>query len=146
MRWRDAVGLAARAVLRRPGRAILTVTAVALAAALLTALLAIAATGRTRVLNQLSSGGPLAGIKVSGAPGPFNETMVGVDLTHAGRLPVTVLAGRLPDARSGVEVAVTEGYLKRLGLDKRRAAAVVGTEVVTGAPRAFPGPSGVRLR
>src|SRR5437762_3972020 len=67
MKWRDAIGLAARAVLRRPGRAALTVIAVALAAALLTALLAIAATARTRVLNQLSSGGPLAGITVSAA-------------------------------------------------------------------------------
>jgi FtsX-like permease family len=260
VRWRDAVGLAGRAVLRRPGRAVLTVTAVALAAALLTALLAIAATGRTRVLNQLSSGGPLAGIKVSAAepgvdaldrddprpgpakdldddarrriaglpgvatvsavvaapafvvpapptsgptsgagagagaggdprpsgsvsgtaaapatsgsasgaaaapaasgsgsgaaggapagppPEPFRDTMVGVDLTHAGRLPLTVLAGRLPDARSMTEVAVTEGYLKRLGLDTDRAAAVVGTEVELGAPRFFTGASGGRVR
>ena len=226
MRWRDAFGLAARAVLRRPGRAALTVIAVALAAALLTALLAIAATARTRVLNQLSSGGPLAGITVSAAapsagdpdsddprpgpakdlddearrriavvpgvasvsavvaapvlvvapdpptaavvgrggatpgsgaaappgapagvaPEPFNTTMVGVDLTHAGRLPITVLAGRLPDPKSLTEVAVTEGYLKRLGVGKEQAARVVGTELEAGAPRAFPDSFSVRVR
>ena len=44
MTWRDAVTLAAKGVLRRPGRAVLTVLAVALAASLLTALLTIAST------------------------------------------------------------------------------------------------------
>src|SRR5207237_261789 len=65
--WRDAVALAAKGVLRRPGRAVLTVLAVALAAALLTALLTIASTARTRVLSELTKGGPLAGIKVAAA-------------------------------------------------------------------------------
>jgi hypothetical protein len=59
--------LAAIGVRRRAGRAVLTVAAVALAAALLTALLSIAGTARSRVLNQLSKGGPLAGIKVAAA-------------------------------------------------------------------------------
>lgn len=67
MTWRDAVTLAWVSVRRRAGRAALTVLAVALAAALLTALLSIAGTARTRVLNQLSKGGPLAGIKVAAA-------------------------------------------------------------------------------
>jgi hypothetical protein len=60
--WRDALVLAVKGVRRRPGRAVLTVLAVLLATALLTALLTISTTARTRVLDQLSSGGPLSGI------------------------------------------------------------------------------------
>jgi hypothetical protein len=67
MSYRDAITLALRGVLRRPGRAALTVSAVALAAALLVALLVIARTAETRVLGQLSKGGPLAGIRVAAA-------------------------------------------------------------------------------
>lgn len=67
MTWADAVGLAWRGVRRRAGRAALTVLAVALAATLLVALLTVAGTARTRVLSQLSRGGPLAGIKVAAA-------------------------------------------------------------------------------
>lgn len=76
MRWRDAAELAARGVLRRPGRAALTVLAVALASALLTALVAIARTAESRVLDQLADGGPLAGIKVAAAepdPGQLDQ-------------------------------------------------------------------------
>jgi len=65
--WADAIRLAARSVLRRPGRAALTVIAVALAASLFTAMLTMAETARTRVLDQLSKGGPLAGIQVAAA-------------------------------------------------------------------------------
>ena len=64
MKWRDAVAMAGRGLRRRPGRAALTVLAVALAATLLSALLTIARTAETRVLSELSKGGPLAGIKV----------------------------------------------------------------------------------
>jgi putative ABC transport system permease protein len=72
--WRDAVGMAARELVRRPGRAILTMVAVALATALLTALVAIATTGRTRVLDQITHGGALAGISVAAAaPNPSQE-------------------------------------------------------------------------
>ena len=67
MSWADAFRLAARSVLRRPGRAALTVVAVALAAALFTAMLTMAATAQGRVLNQLAKGGPLAGIQVAAA-------------------------------------------------------------------------------
>ncbi|MGI9021921.1 MAG: ABC transporter permease [Acidimicrobiales bacterium] len=224
MTWRDAAVLAVKNLRRRLGRSILTVLAVALAATLLTALVAIAGTARTRVLNELADGGPLAGIKVaaaeadpgqvddddarpgppkdldeaartriaglpdvasvvpvvssqmlvvapdppvqadvlarlpaapattattspdglspdgtsaSGAPSPFSETLVGVDLARADQLPVTVLAGRLPGAGSLVEVDVTQGYLERLGLTKDQAAAVVGTQITMGAPRIF---------
>src|SRR5271155_1156358 len=75
--WRDAVGMAARELVRRPGRAILTMVAVALATALLTALVAIATTGRTRVLDQITHGGALAGISV--APAAPNPTQEGLD-------------------------------------------------------------------
>jgi ABC-type antimicrobial peptide transport system permease subunit len=210
---------------------VLTILGVALAATLLTALVTIAGTARTKVLSELSRGGPLAGINVAAAavdptqvdsddprpgppkdlddrirariaalpdvksvlpivasqvnvvvpepparadvlatlpplpattapstsgvprstsstaprvtvpgvktPGPFGDTMVGIDLDKAGQMPVTILAGRLPVAHSLNEVAVTQGYLSRLGLTKKQAAAVVGTEVVMGAPRVY---------
>lgn len=68
--------LATRELHRRPGRAVLTVLAVALAAALLSALLTIAGTAKTRVLSQLSHGGSLAGISVEpNAPNPSQETL-----------------------------------------------------------------------
>ena len=67
MSWADAFRLAARSVLRRPGRVALTVVAVALAAALFTAMLTMASTAQGRVLNQLAKGGPLAGIQVAAA-------------------------------------------------------------------------------
>lgn len=67
MNWRDAAVLAARGVRRRAGRAALTMLAVALAATLLVALLTVAGTARTRVLSQLTKGGPLSGIKVAAA-------------------------------------------------------------------------------
>lgn len=222
MRWRDAIILAATGARRRAGRAVLTVAAVALATALLTALVAIAGTARTRVLNQLSKGGPLAGIRVAAAepspdqlgsdnakPGaardldeeaisrirglsdveavipvvttrvfvltpdpaadpkilqrlrarngtttttttspaqkdlqdfyevvgrpPIGETMVGVPMAQVPNLPITVLAGRLPDAKSSSELAVTQGYLSRLGLKREEAEAVIGTELVVGS-------------
>jgi len=77
MSWADAFRLAARSVVRRPGRAALTVVAVALAAALFTAMLTMAATAQGRVLNQLAKGGPLAGIQVAAAAP--NPSQAGVD-------------------------------------------------------------------
>jgi putative ABC transport system permease protein len=65
--WRDAIALALSGVVRRPGRATLTLSAVALAAALLIAMLTISGTARTKVLAELAKGGPLAGIKVAAA-------------------------------------------------------------------------------
>src|SRR4051812_41223060 len=191
MTWSDAATAAVRSLGRRAGRAVLTVLAVALAAALLSALLIISTSARTRVLSQLSKGGPLSGIQVAAAaPGPtaldtdnprpgrqrdidadalhriralrhvrsvvplesnpilalpiagqseaFRDTMAGFDLARAGTLPITVVAGRLPAPRSRTEVAVTDGYLRRLGLDQKTATRVIGTEVELGAPRVFP--------
>jgi ABC-type antimicrobial peptide transport system permease subunit len=75
--------MAGRELLRRPGRALLTMVAVALATALLTALVAIASTGRTRVLDQITHGGALAGISVAAAaPNPSEE---GLDNPTPGR-------------------------------------------------------------
>ncbi|MGH9170093.1 MAG: ABC transporter permease [Acidimicrobiales bacterium] len=76
MNWADAFAMTVRQLRRRPGRALLTVLAVALAAALLTALLAIAGTAKTRVLSQLSHGGSLAGITVEpNYPDPADQTL-----------------------------------------------------------------------
>lgn len=238
MSWRDAARLVATNFRRRVGRSVLTITAVALAATLLTALVVIAGTARNRVLAQLSRGGPLAAIRVVAAspdlsqidndnarpgpprdlddrarqriealpnvssvvpvvasqmlvvvpdppvrtavlaalppvrptvprtdppegpapttsttvagptttglfglrhraPDPFTESVIGVDLAKADLLPITVLAGRLPAAGSLTEVAVTTGYLSRLGLQRDHARAVVGTELFLGAPRVY---------
>ena len=71
MTWFDAIALARRSIGRRGGRAVLTVLAVALGAALLSSLLIASDAAKRRVLDQVSSGGPLAGIKVdAAAPDP----------------------------------------------------------------------------
>ena len=59
--------MAATSIRRRFGRSVLTVAAVALAATLLVALVTIAGTARTKVLSELSKGGPLSGITVAAA-------------------------------------------------------------------------------
>jgi ABC-type antimicrobial peptide transport system permease subunit len=204
MTWRAAVALAAKGLRRRPGRAALTVLAVALAASLLTALLTIAGSAETRVLNELSKGGPLAGIKVAAArpdpaqigrddarpgepkdldeealatiralPGvrdvvpvvatrllvvspsadqdgnllePFLENAVGVDFDQPTALPISLLSGRLPVAGALTEIAVTEGYLDRLGLQRQDASLVVGTELAFGAAQVFPADDQIRAR
>jgi cell division protein FtsX len=199
MSFGDAVRLALRSAGRRFGRAVLTVVAVALTATLLTALLTIASTAETRVLGQLSKGGPLAGINVAAAapgrgaltrdnpregaardiddaalarisavpnvrvvvrvvatgmlivPPPdvgrssraFGESVVGVDLTHAADLPISVLSGRLPVTGSTTEVAVTEDYLQRIGLDRTQADAVVGGTLVLASGRQVDGAQNV---
>jgi putative ABC transport system permease protein len=213
--WRDVAALAARGVRRRPGRAVLTVLAVALASALFSALLTVSRTAEVRVLDELAEGGPLAGIEVAAAapdptqvdedeadpgeprdlddaalteiadlpdvetvvpivstgvavvpPDPVTladgtevdlqgdgdseadgddggrrgvlfETVVGADLTRAGELPISVLAGRLPQDGSLQEVAVTPGWLARFGLERTDADRMLGVEIEVGAPRSF---------
>ena len=199
MTWADALLFAGRGLVRRRGRAALTLAAIALAAALLTALMMIAETGRTRVLDQLSRGGPLAGIRVDegvddrqvdrvralpdvaaavpiatarllvatdgvvvtggqqpeagdGAPrapavpavraGVEPDGVVGVDLSQADNLPITVLAGRLPAPGATTEVAVDQHWLETRGVAEGNEAAVVGIEVLLGSVR--PGPGGRR--
>ena len=107
MSWRDALGLVGRSVVRRPGRAALTIAAVALATALLTALLSIARTAQTRVLGELSKGGPLAGISVAAAaPDPAD-----VDSDNPRPGPARALdrdavrrVAAIPDVRSVVPI------------------------------------------
>src|SRR5256714_10868505 len=114
MTWRDAMSLAARGVLRRPGRAVLTVAAVGLATALLTALLTIARTAETRVLGELSKGGPLAGIRVAAAAP--NPTALDSDEPRPGAprdLGDAALASirALPNVRSVVRVVATHAVV-----------------------------------
>ncbi len=66
---------------------------------------------------------------VPGAPHRIFDRAVGVDLRHPERLPVTLLAGRLPAAGLSNETAVTLGYLDRLGLDASDPAQVIGDRV-----------------
>ncbi len=184
MSWSDALRLAFESATRRFGRTVLTVLAVTLASALLVALATIVVTANSRVINQVSKGGPITAIRVAaaraepgqletddfrlgdplrlddaaleriealpgvdavapvldldvlavppevpGGPERIFERMVGVDLHHAERLPVTVLAGRLPSAGLSNETAVTLGYLDRLGLDAGAPEAVLGQRV-----------------
>jgi putative ABC transport system permease protein len=77
---------------------------------------------------------------------PFRDALTGADLQHASRLPITVLAGRLPGNASLHEVAVTESYLRLVGLPDSDRLRVIGTEVEIGAPRIFDEAGGVAIR
>jgi putative ABC transport system permease protein len=73
--------------------------------------------------------------------------VLGVDINRVDDLPLTLLAGRLPHPDAVTEVAVTPGYLERLGVPRKSADAVLGTELVLGSPRASERPTrGIRLR
>jgi putative ABC transport system permease protein len=80
-----------------------------------------------------------------GAP-RFGETVVGVDIRRAGKLPITVITGRLPAVGSTTEVAVTSGYLERLNLKKTDANQVIGSELQLGSARVFPAVSDPKAR
>ena len=116
--WRDAVAQAARELVRRPGRAILTMVAVALATSLLTALVAIATTGRTRVLDQITHGGALAGISVAAAaPNPSQE---GLDNPTPGRSRIITSSAlqsmaRIPHVTAVVPILQAEVLVVSLG-------------------------------
>ncbi|MEO8475640.1 MAG: ABC transporter permease [Actinomycetota bacterium] len=192
VRWADALRLALESATRRFGRTVLTILAVTLASALLVALATIVVTANSRVINQVSKGGPITGIRVAaaraepgqlqsddfrlgpplpidddvvgrieslpgvdvvapvldldvlaippegtGADGPIFDRMVGVDLRNPGRLPVTVLAGRLPAAGLSNETAVTLGYLDALGLDAGDPGTVIGQRVALAHPQVY---------
>lgn len=208
MRWDDAALLAVRSLGRRGARSLLAGLGVALGTTLLVALLSIAATADSRIVSQLSKGGPAAAIHVDdavpdpsgydsdslrggahrdlddaaldairraphvssvvavlsaqalvvpcpgvgpGSPGAppacrqradeYFGSLVGADLTRAGDLPVTLLAGRLPAPDSTTEVAVTQSYVERVHLDTRRPAAVLGSEIEFATPQLVPGGS-----
>lgn len=192
MRWADALRLALESATRRFGRTALTVLAVTLASALLVALATIVVTANSRVINQVSKGGPITAIRVAaaraqpgqlqsddfrlgdplslddaaveqirsipgvsdiapvldldtfvippevpGGPEQFFDAVVGVDLRHPERLPVTVLAGRLPSPGLSNETAVTLAYLDRMGIDAGDPAAALGQTVDLGAAQVY---------
>lgn len=95
---------------------------------------------------------PIDPERIGGRPvGDFGiafERLLGVEFDQPRYLPVSVVAGRLPAADSTNEVAVTRGYVERLGLDPNDQAdvdKVVGTQVEVGAPRTvIPGDNGLR--
>jgi FtsX-like permease family/MacB-like periplasmic core domain len=184
--------MALQSARRRLGRVALTVSAIVLAAALLTALLIAVGAARDRVLTAVSEGGPLSGIQVfpnaagsgqldtdsarlgadrpidagavrqiealpdvqsvvalvstpalvvppadpeDGPSRPFRDSITGADLSRASRLPLTLVAGRLPGSGSEHEVVVTEAYLRLVHLEERTADRAIGTELELGAPR-----------
>lgn len=67
MSWSDALRLALESATRRFGRTVLTALAVTLASALLVALATIVVTANSRVINQVSKGGPITAIRVAAA-------------------------------------------------------------------------------
>ena len=73
----------------------------------------------------------------------FNDTMVGVDIRQANNLPITILAGRLPQPGSLTETAVTESYLDHSGLS---VSSVLGTQVELAQPQAFWSQNGLQFR
>ena len=88
----------------------MTLMAVTLATALLSALLAVAGTAQTRVLSQIADGGPLASISVS--PAAPDPTQAGLDNPRSGPprdLTAQALARirALPHVRSVVPVTAT---------------------------------------
>jgi ABC-type lipoprotein release transport system permease subunit len=204
MTWLDSLILASRSLRRRPGRALLTILAVALGTTLLVALASVASSAGSRIVSKLSNGGPGTAIKVSASkadsdqlytddlraagdkaindatlnavrqsphvatvipviasrvlavPPPFGstaasksgeaafgDTMVGVDMSQACNLPITLLAGRLPHPGSLTEVAITESYLDHSGMS---AASALGTQVEIAQPQAFKGKSSPQFR
>jgi putative ABC transport system permease protein len=73
MSWSDAALLALRSLRRRGGRSLLTGLGVTLGTTLLVALLSIAGTADSRIVSQLSKGGPAAAIHVDDSyPDPSN--------------------------------------------------------------------------
>jgi ABC-type antimicrobial peptide transport system permease subunit len=80
---------------------------------------------------------PVSGISA------FGDTMVGVELSQARNLPITVLAGRLPQPGSLIEVAITESYLDHAGMSLQSA---LGTQVEIAEPQAYQSQSGLQFR
>ena len=101
-------------MLRRSGRAALTVIAVALATTLLTGLLTIARTGETRVLDEIAKGGPLAGIKVEAAravPGQLDSDTALSGAPHDIDERARRRIASLPGVASVVPVVVTPVFV-----------------------------------
>ena len=80
---------------------------------------------------------PAAAHATSSDTGPIFDAGVGIDLQHVDQLPVSVIAGRIPEPGSQTEIAVTIDFLRRIGMTTPNASALLGTEVTLGAPRTF---------
>jgi putative ABC transport system permease protein len=98
--WRDALSMALASASRRFGRTALTVLAVALASALLVALATMVVTANSRVINQVSKGGPITAVKVlaaGAAPGQLETDSLRPaaprDLTETDRARIRALPG-----------------------------------------------------
>ena len=66
---------------------------------------------------------------------PYSDSAIGIDFKQANNLPITVLAGRLPQAGSTSEVAVTLGYFDHVHMDPNKPAAVLGQVIEIGSPQ-----------
>jgi putative ABC transport system permease protein len=73
-----------------------------------------------------------------GSPRTFNDALIGVDLTQASSLPVTVLAGRLPAPSSSTEVAATTDFLEKAGIDPARPRPALGLQVALSTAQTTP--------
>jgi ABC-type lipoprotein release transport system permease subunit len=83
MTWLDSLILASRSLRRRPGRALLTILAVALGTTLLVALASVASSAGSRIVSKLSNGGPGTAIKVSASKADSDQLYTD-DLRAAG--------------------------------------------------------------
>ena len=100
MTLRDAATMALQSARHRRGRAALTIGAIVLAAALLTALLIAVGAARDRVLTAVSDGGPLSGIQVF--PNAAGSGQLDTDSARLG-------ADRVIDADSIARIAALPG-------------------------------------
>ena len=88
MTWTDSLGLATRSLRRRPGRALLTILAVALGTTLLVALGSVASTAGSRIVSKLSNGGPGTAIRVAASQADADQAYTD-DLRATGSKPIT---------------------------------------------------------
>lgn len=102
----------------------------------------LAAIGRAphvvRVIPVLTS--PVLELPVQG--GTFFDDMIGIDLTQAYSLPITLLAGRLPAPTSMTEVAATTDFMSKMHIDASHPGSLLGDEVMLSSPRVAAGGAG----
>jgi len=88
VKWSDSLALASRSVRRRPGRALLTILAVALGTTLLVALGSVASTAGSRIISKLSNGGPGTVIRVAASQADSDQVYTD-ELRASGPKPIT---------------------------------------------------------
>jgi putative ABC transport system permease protein len=81
--------------------------------------------------------------ELSDRGGSSTDWIIGLDMTRAGSLPITLLAGRMPGAGSLTEVAATTDYLPKLQVDGARPREALGHQVVLTSPRIAAGDRGL---